>query len=42
MPPKKGEMTFGRVRHFGGFLRLVARIPQRAPAKVLVTLMLKE
>jgi hypothetical protein len=42
LPPRTGELTFGRVRHFGGFLRLVARIPQRASVKVLVTLMLKE
>ncbi len=32
----------GRVRHFGGFLRLLARIPPRASIKALVTLMLKE
>jgi hypothetical protein len=42
MPAKKGDLTFGRVRHFGGFLRLVARVPPRASVKVLVTLALKE
>jgi hypothetical protein len=42
LPHRKGELTFGRVRHFGGFLRLAARIPPRACAKVLVTLTLKE
>jgi len=42
MPAKKGDLSFGRVRHFGSFLRLVAKIPPRASVKVLVTLALKE
>jgi hypothetical protein len=42
MPAATGDLSFGRVRRFGGFLRLVARIPARASVKVLVTLALKE
>jgi len=42
MPAKKGDLTFGRVRHFGGFFRLAAKVPPRASVKVLVTLALKE
>ena len=42
LPARQRDLTFGRVRHFGGFLRLAARIPQRASVKVLVTLALKE
>lgn len=42
MPAKRGDLTFGRVGHFGGFLRLVTTLPPRASVKVLVTLALKE
>jgi hypothetical protein len=42
LPAVQGDLRFGRVRHFGGFLRLVATVPRRAAVKVLVTLALKE
>lgn len=41
-PAKTGEMTFARVRHFGGYLRLSASLPKKARCKVIVALVLKE
>jgi hypothetical protein len=41
MPSAAGEMTFGRVTHFGGYLRLTAELPSRASCKVIVALSLK-
>ena len=42
MPAKVGQLTYCRVTHFGGYLRIVAKIPARASIKVLVSLSLKE
>jgi hypothetical protein len=42
LPAKTGQLTFGRVTHFGGYLRLVGKIPARASVTVLVSLVLKE
>ena len=41
MPAKPGEVTFGRVANFGGWLRLVAQVPAKAGLKVVATLALK-
>lgn len=41
MPTKAEQLTFCRVSHFGGFLRMMAKIPPRASIKVLVSLVLK-
>ena len=42
MPAKVGQLTYCRVTHFGGYLRILAKIPPRASIKVLVSLSLKE
>ncbi len=42
LPTAAGQVTFGRVRHFGGYLRLVAALPPGAMCKVIVALVLKE
>lgn len=42
LPAKADQLRFCRVTHFGGYLRLVAKIPARASITVLATLMLKE
>jgi len=41
LPNKKDQVTFCKVRHFGGFLRLRGVMP-RTGLKVLVSLALKE
>jgi len=41
LPVREGMTTFGRVRHFGGWLRLAGRVPQGAQVKVIVYLVLK-
>jgi hypothetical protein len=41
MPAKAGEVTFARVTHFGGYLRLAAEFSPRASCKVIVALSLK-
>lgn len=38
----EGGLTFARVRHFGGWLRLAGDLPPGAEVKVLVALALKE
>ena len=40
--PRAPGVTFGRVCHFGGWLRLVGELPAGARAKVIVYLVLKE
>lgn len=42
LPIATGDLTFGRVRHFGGWLRLVGKLPDSARLKVIVYLVLKE
>jgi len=37
-----GEITFVRVNHFGGWLRLAGEMPEGASATVIVYLVLKE
>ena len=41
LPAVAGEPTFGRVSHFGGWLRVVGELPQDAALKTLVYLVLK-
>ena len=41
LPAKEGETTFGRVRRFGGWLRLAGQAPLGAQIKVIVYLVLK-
>lgn len=41
LPRAAGEVGFARVRHFGNWLRLSARLPDGASSTVLVTLHLK-
>jgi hypothetical protein len=38
----KASLSFGRVSHFGGWLRLVGKIPDGANLTVIVYLVLKE
>jgi len=42
MPLQAEETTFGKVSHFGGYLRIVAEIPPGASVTVVVALALKE
>ena len=42
LPAKAGATTFGRVSHFGGWLRLAGRVPPGEQIKVIVYLALKE
>jgi hypothetical protein len=42
LPASAGQVTFGRVCHFGGYLRLAAVLPPGAMCKVIVALALKE
>ena len=42
LPTDTGDLTFVRVVHFGGWLRLVGNLPDNARLKVLVYLVLKE
>ena len=41
LPSTADEVTFGRVSHFGGYLRLAAEFSPRASCKVIVALALK-
>ena len=41
LPSKPGVTTFGRVSHFGGWLRIVGEVPPGAQLKVIVYLALK-
>ncbi len=41
LPSQPEETTFGRVSHFGGWLRLVGELPPGATIKVIVYLALK-
>ena len=41
LPAKEGTTTFGRVGHFGGWLRLAGQVPPGAQVKVIVYLVLK-
>lgn len=41
LPSRPGEVTFARVANFGGWLRLVAKVPPKAGLKVVATLALK-
>jgi hypothetical protein len=42
LPVARDEVTFVRVSHFGGWLRLVGKLPDDATLKVIVYLALKE
>lgn len=42
VPTMSGQTTFGRVRHFGGFLRIVGELPENARLTVMAYLALKE
>ena len=42
IPTIDNELTFGRVKHFGGFLRLVGELADGTSVKVMVYLVLKE
>ncbi|GIV79200.1 hypothetical protein FKZ61_005650 [Litorilinea aerophila] len=42
LPSQEEELTFCRVRHFGGWLRAVGTLPDGARLKVMVYLVLKE
>lgn len=42
LPMAAGRVTFGRVRYFGGYLRVAAVLPPQATCKVIVALALKE
>jgi len=42
LPAGAGSLGFGRVSHFGGYLRLRARLPDGAALRVMATLSLKE
>jgi hypothetical protein len=41
LPKRQDEVTFGRVRHFGNWLRVTAKLPPNAQITVLVTIHLK-
>ncbi len=41
MPSRPDEVTFGKVREFGNWIRIVTELPDGAEIKVLVTLSLK-
>jgi len=42
LPSRDEGVTFARVRHFGGWLRLAGELPAGLEIRVLVTLSLKE
>lgn len=42
LPTAAGQVTYARVRHFGGYLRLVAVLPPQVTCKVIVAVALKE
>lgn len=41
LPLSEGEVRFGRVVHFGGYLRLRAHLPEGAALRVIAALALK-
>jgi hypothetical protein len=41
LPTKAGAITFGRVSHFGGWLRLAGQVPSGEQIKVIAYLVLK-
>ena len=41
MPAKREQVTFCRIRHFGGYLRLAAELPPGTTCKVVASLNLK-
>ena len=41
LPTTAGATTFGRIRHFGGWLRLAGRVPPGEQIQVIVYLALK-
>ena len=42
LPAKKDAVTFAKVTHFGGYLRLAAALPKGSSVKVIAALVLKE
>ncbi|MCY3976664.1 MAG: hypothetical protein OXG23_01070 [Chloroflexi bacterium] len=42
LPATKDEVTFCKVSHFGGWLRIAGELPQSSEIRVLVSLALKE
>lgn len=42
LPTTKGQVTFGKVKHFGGFLRIQGTTGGQSSVVVLVSLVLKE
>lgn len=42
LPVAKDQVTFCKVRHFGGWLRITGRLQENEAIKVLVSLALKE
>lgn len=42
LPKAKDQVTFGKVSHFGGWLRIAGLVPAPAEMRVLVSLALKE
>lgn len=42
LPAESEAVTFGRVKHFGGWLRLWGELPAGSSVKVIVYLVLKE
>ena len=42
LPLERDAVTFCKVKHFGGFLRLVGELPSGLEIRVLVSLVLKE
>lgn len=42
LPVAEGAVGFGRVAHFGGYLRLRAHLPEGAALRVIAALALKE
>jgi hypothetical protein len=41
LPSRPGGMSFARITHFGGYLRLAAELPDGSMCKVIVALVLK-
>ena len=41
MPTQPGKVTFARISHFGGFLRLTAALPEGAHIQIVASLNLK-
>ena len=41
LPDKSGAVSFGRVSHFAGWLRIVGELPESVQLKVIVYLSLK-